>query len=158
MFTKQDKTELLNEIGELRGEIQILTAERNRINEASKLQTTIDALNKKIGDLKIQESQITEQHEREKREVEHKVGLVKKSSEFEIDAAKREAVLEVRETQLDADREAFTKQMDFVTERFTQEVSYLKDEIIKTLVAALPNVNYDIERSIGAPTRKARAS
>lgn len=127
MFTKKDKQELLDEI----------------VAKAGKLQDEVNDLQRKISDLCIDESRLTEQHEREKREVEHMVGLERKRSEFEIEQARRETMVEVKQANLKADRARFEEQMRFIEERMSKEVSYLKDDILKGILDRLPTVTVD---------------
>lgn len=109
------------------------------VKEALKLGETIQRLQKQVSDLEISKSKKEEEFAREKREVEHMVGLQREKSEFETESAKREATLSVREENLKADRTRFEEQMKFQNDRFTQEVGYLK-EMLGRVLEAIPNV------------------
>jgi len=92
--------------------------------------------------LRISKSRVTEEHEREKRELTHMIGLEKKRQEVELTQGKREATLTVREENLKADRERFEEQMNFTRERFEKEVGYLKD-LMGEVLDRLPTVTVD---------------
>jgi hypothetical protein len=143
MFTKKDKQDLLDEIANLHGEVRTLRAEKSAVEQATTLLEEVDGLKRKIADLKIDESRLTEKHERERREVEHMVGLERKRQEFEIDQARREAEVEVKTTALAADRKRFEEQMEFMVKRLESEVTYLKDDILKAVLDRLPTVTVD---------------
>lgn len=116
-----------------------LASATDGVRDALKLGTQVDTLKKQIADLEISKSKKEEEFAREKREVEHMVGLERKRSEFEKEAAKREATLSVREENLKAERKRFEDQMAFHDKRFTEEVGYLK-EMIGRVLEAIPNV------------------
>ena len=141
MFTRQDKTKLMQQVGDLKGELAALRAEMQAVSTADRLSNDIVKLRENIADLKAQESAITEKYERERREVEHMVGLERKRQAFEVDQAKREATVELREENLAADRKRFDEQMKFMESRLTEEVRYLKDDILKGILERLPTWN-----------------
>lgn len=131
---------LTDEIATLSKLVAELKGEAAAFDERRSLQAKIEELRKSIETLKISEARIKEDHEREKREVQHMVGLERKRQEWEhakameqVESARREAVLDVREENLGKEREAFETQMKFVTERFTQEVSALQGMLVKLL-------------------------
>lgn len=150
LFTRSPEPDnaVLEEIRGLRRELASLKGERDAVTEATRLMNERDGLKQQIADLKVDKSRVTEQHEREKREVEHMVGLEKKRSEVEMEQAKREAVLVVREENLKADRDRFEEQMKFTTARFEQELKYqheLMGEILKRLPAITVEKAIDLE-------------
>lgn len=116
-----------------------LASATDGVRDALRLGTQVDTLKKQISDLEISKSKKEEEFAREKREVEHMVGLERKRSEFEKEAAKREATLSVREENLKAERKRFEDAMAFHDKRFTEEVGYLK-EMIGRVLEAIPNV------------------
>lgn len=124
---------LKEEIAELKGERKARQKELGLTDDVIRLKTEIE-------DLRISKGRLTEEHERERRELTHMVGLEKKRQEQELAAGKREAVLSVREENLAADRERFEEQMEFTRERFEKEVGYLKDLMVQVL-ERLPTVN-----------------
>jgi hypothetical protein len=134
--------ELLEEIRALRKELK--TAQRNAEDATARLslEDQLVELKKKIVDKQIEQDRLTERHEREKRDVEHMVGLEKKRQEFEIDQAKRETMVAVREENLQADKDRFAEQLKFHEERFTTEVGYLK-ELMGSVLDRLPTVTVD---------------
>ena len=156
MFTKQDKKDLIAEIGQLRGEIQALREEKRVVGKAAELQTKISELQKKLVDLEIQEDRVTEDRARERREVEHMVGLERKRQEFEVQQAKRETQVELREVALTEQRKRFEEQMKFIENRLADEVKYLKDDIIKALLKAMPTFRVDRTESVGAAAGNGR--
>lgn len=116
-----------------------LASATDGVRDALRLGTQVDTLKKQISDLEISKSKKEEEFAREKREVEHMVGLERKRSEFEKEAAKREATLSVREENLKAERQRFEDAMAFRDKRFTEEVNYLKG-MIGQVLEAIPNV------------------
>lgn len=137
-----EREELLAEIRGLRTDLRDAKQERDEAKARVKLEGEITALKKDIAGLEIRRDKITEDHEREKREVKHMVGLERKRQEFEIDQAKRETTVTVREENLAADRARFEEQMKFLTDRFEQEVGYLK-EAFESVLDRLPTVTVD---------------
>lgn len=143
MFTKNELSEqLLDEIRQLKTEVVGLRGERDAMREEISLADRVKELKKQIADLEVDRSRLEEKHQREKREVEHMVGLEKKRQSFEIEQARRETEIKVREENLTADRQRFTEQLDFHEGRFKEEVSYLKD-LMTEILKRLPNINVD---------------
>lgn len=134
---------LLSEMQDLKAEVVKLQGKHDALKEAMKLSDEVVVLKRSIADLKADESRITEKYERERREVEHMVGLERKRQEFEIDQAKREATVQVREDAISAEKERFEEQMKFITDRLSKEVAYLKDDILKAVLDRLPTVTVD---------------
>ena len=105
------------------------------------------ALKTVVEDLKIESARIRETHAREKREIEHMLGLERKRQEFDLAASKRETTVAIREEALKADRERFVGQMKFHEDRFVQEVGYLKD-LLKQTLQALPTATMVTQRIV----------
>mgnify|MGYP001576758184 CR=1 FL=1 len=101
-------------------------------------------LKKQITELEIEKGRMVEDHEKQKRELTHMIGLEKKRQEFEIDKAKSETSLKVREENLSADKKRFEEQMKFNNERFTSEVGYLKD-MMGQILERVPNLTANLE-------------
>lgn len=137
-----EREELLAEIRGLRTDLRAARQERDEAKARVRLEDEITGLKKQKVELEIKRDKITEDHEREKREVKHMVGLERKRQEFEIDQAKRETTVTVREENLAADRARFEEQMKFTTERFQAEVGYLKD-LMGEVLDRLPTVTVD---------------
>lgn len=146
MLKLRNEEELFERLEALAKEVRKLQGTRDAMTEEVGLREQINDLKKKITDLKIDESRIKEEHEREKRETTHQVGLERMRQEFEVNQARREAMVAVREENLQADRERFETQMKFTTERFETEVGYLKD-LMRELMVRLPTVKVDREIS-----------
>ena len=119
--------------------VAALSGATDKVKEALKLGGQVHALKEELTTLRIDKSKKEEEFAREKREVEHMVGLERKRQEFEMEAAKRGAVLDVREENLKAERKRFEEAMSFHDKRFTEEVGYLK-EMIGRVLEAIPNV------------------
>lgn len=120
--------------GQLRGRKTVL----DLTEETNKLKT-------EIADLQIQKSKLTEEHEREKREVQHYVGLEKKRQTVEIEQARREATLAVREENLESDKKRFEAHIEFVEKQTAQHLGDIKD-LLGQVMGHIPNVNVDIVR------------
>ena len=145
---------------ELREEIAGLKAEREARKRERVLHDETLRLKEQIEDLKIEKGRLTEDNQREIREVRHMVGLERKRQEFEaeqakkdVEAAKRTATLEVREENLAAERQTFDDHMEFREKRFTEEVDYLKD-LMGQILDRLPTVNVDRQIKESSRTEK----
>lgn len=147
--TKGQKRKLEDQVDDLIREIRGLRAERGDLKTAAALEEEIRQLRQAREVELIEAARKTEAHDREKRDIEHMVGLEKKRQEVEIEQAKKEATLAVREENLQADRERFEENMKFVTERFGKETEYLKD-IMGDILERLPHVNVDKRVKDGA--------
>ena len=139
LWTKQRRDKLVDEIAGLRGDIKALKREREGIREELDLADEVVSLKQKISDLKSDESRIHEQHAREKREVQHQVGLQRKRQDFEMESIKRDTELTVREENLDAERERFNRDMGFQRDELKNQISYLKD-LMEKVFERLPSV------------------
>ncbi len=137
--TAPDTQEILDEIRSLKKDLARIQGERDAYREDLDLATDVVRLKRELTNLEIEKDRVTEQHKRERRDVEHMVGLEKKRQAFEIDSAKRDTSLTIREENLAADRDRFEQQMDFMSKRFDTEVSYLK-ELMTDVLKRLPNV------------------
>lgn len=126
--------------------------EMDGVRTALDLRRQITGLQENLETLKLEKARKDEDFERQKREVEHKVGLERKRQEFEVSSAKREATLSVREENLKADRERFESQMKFQNDRFEKEVGYLK-EMMKTIVERLPSARFTADLTPGKKSK-----
>lgn len=142
MKRRDDTDELLEEIRGLRRDVAALKGEREALREEAALADSIQTLKVKVEDLKIEKGRLTEEHAREKREVEHMVGLEKNRQKVEMEQATRDAKLTVREENLAADKDRFDKHVEFIEERFGEEVGYLKD-LMGQVLGRLPTVSVD---------------
>lgn len=158
MFTKshEPSEKILAELQTLSKRVAELKGERDATREELDLATDVVRLKRELTNLEIEKDRQHEAHEREKREVEHMVGLERKRSEFEVESSKRDVTLTIREENLKADRDRFEQQMDFMTKRFDGEVKYLK-ELMTEILGRLPSVevNKTVEISEGRQRRKA---
>ena len=148
--------QILEEIRGLRKQVAEIKGERDAVRDEISLSKALVALKTEKTDLEIDLARVKEQHEREKREIEHMVGLERKRREFEIDSAKRDTTLTVREENLTADRERFEKEMQFTRARFEEEVGYLKS-LMGEVLERLPTVKVDrkITELVGAANGRA---
>jgi len=131
LFTKTDPTSerydaLLENLAELKAQVAELRGDRAGHGRAQKLEGEIATLKRDLTDKQIEYDREHERWEREKREVEHMVGLQRKRSEFEADAAGREAKLAVREENLTAQQKRFDEHVAFIEKRFDQQFASLE--------------------------------
>jgi hypothetical protein len=88
-----------------------------------------------------------EEFDRERREIEHKTGLMLKQVEEDRKAAVKEAELRVREENLNAERERDSKESKYKQQRMDEEMRKM-DNLMKQVLDRLPNVNYNLDRTI----------
>lgn len=146
MFGKE-RQELSGAIADLKRAVADLRIEREAEDRALGLTKNVARLTKEAEDLKIAKSRITEEHEREKREVEHLVGLQKRRGEWEAKKAAEEARLEVNKGNLAAEQKRFEKEMDFMRKRMEAEIGSLR-EMYAAVLERLPTVTVDLEKSV----------
>lgn len=140
----QARTEiLLDRLSTVSKELAELRGTFDTAKDAAGLTKQVRTLRQEISTLEVEQSKLTERHEREQRETEHMVGLQRKRGEFEIESARREAVLEVREENLKAEREQFSTQMAFEKQQFDGQVKYLQD-LMGQILKRLPTIGVDL--------------
>lgn len=143
LFDKDPTSErfdaLMDELAELKGAVAEIRGERKATQTLRDMETQYVAIKKELTDLQIEFDREKEKHEREKREVEHLVGLERKRSAFEREQGVAEAKVAVREENLAAERERFEDQMKFITTRFEKEIEQSKD-LQMEILARLPKV------------------
>ncbi len=147
MLTKNRRNQLLDQIAGLRGDIKALKREREVVGEELGLTDEVVSLKRQITELEIAEDKLKERHARERREVEHQVGLQRKRQDFEINAAKRDTELTVREENLQAERERFNRDMDFQREELKNQIGYLK-ELMEKLFERLPSASMTLKGAL----------
>lgn len=136
----QERLEMLaTEIGKLSGHVAELQGKLTFAQEEAELRDKLMALQEEVSALEITKSEITEKHEREKREIEHMVGLEKSRQEQELELGRREAELDAREANLTAEKKRFEDNLEFNNERFEKMETYLT-ELAKALLDRLPDV------------------
>lgn len=126
------------------GELLKRLRELGPLTETSALSAQVITLKKQIADLEINKSKITEEHERQDRELRHMIGLEKNRQEVELVQAKKDTELTVREGNLAAEKARFEEQFKFNTQRFETMEKYLKD-MLTDILKRLPNINMDIK-------------
>ena len=148
--TEQKLEELKAEIADLRAEISVLHAEEGGMVERRELSMKLDGLREEISSMRIDKARLVEENEKDRREVEHMIGLERNrqtiendAAEAEIAVARREAMLEVREESLGDKEEAFEKQMEFIEVRMAEENKYVR-KIMEKILDRLPDVNVAI--------------
>jgi len=140
---------LTKEIRELSKRVAALKGERDQASEELGLSTRIVSLEREKTAKEIELDRVKEQHEREKRDIEHMVGLHKDRVKQEIELAKREQTITVREENLKADRERFEEQMKFMQKRMETELERLNG-LTSEILERLPKFNVDTALKVGA--------
>jgi len=152
---------VVDELKRLSESVAILTGEKKGLEQEKSLRQEIERLQARAAGvmtekttLEIELDRVKEQHARERREIEHKVGLHKKQVELDIEVARRETELEIREGNLDAERKRFESDMEFMKGRFSEEVEYLH-QVVETILGRIPEVKvertYHTEEVVGEP-------
>jgi chromosome segregation ATPase len=136
--------ELLSEIRELNKQLKQAKRDRDDVRSLVKAEDELAALKRQIVEEEIKSARIQEDHDREKREIEHKVGLVKLTQTVELEAAKRDASLTAREENLETSKAQFEEQMKFITDRMTKEVE-AQSKLMGKILDRLPTVNVNKE-------------
>lgn len=147
--TSQRFDALMEELAELKASVAELRGDRTGHARARKLEDELDKLKRELTDKQIEYDREHEKWEREKREVEHMVGLQRKRSEFESDAASREAKLTVREENLKAQQERFDEHVQFIEKRFEQQFKSL-EKLTSQILERLPTTKQLITVGGGA--------
>ena len=127
---------LMEELADLKQAVAEIKGERAATSKLRSMEQEYAKVKSDLVDLQIEFDREKEKHEREKREVEHLVGLERKRSTFEREQGVAEAKVAVREENLAAERERFEDQMKFITQRFEKEIESqraLMDEILGRL-------------------------
>lgn len=143
--TLSDKIEELSKrVAELRGE-------KAALEDDAGVRSRIEDLERQRVEAEIELDRVKEQHTREKREIDHKIGLHRQRVEQEIELAKREQTISIREENLKADRDRFEEQMTFVRTRMEDEMKSLRS-LTSEILERLPTVKVDrtIRETIGA--------
>lgn len=143
----QERKALTEAIADLKRTVADLRIEREAEERAGGLAKDASRLRQEVENLKVEKSRLTEGHEREKREVEHLVGLQKRRGEWEASKAAEEARLEVQKGNLTAEQARFEKEMDFMRGRMETEISSLR-EMYAAVLERLPTVTVDLEKSV----------
>ena len=143
------------EIEDLRTEVVGLRVDlvkaRDSLAESEALrkkESELSELEKKLVLLQIDKDRIEEGFAKERREIEHKVGLEQTRQAQELELGKREAQAEVREENLSKDKDRFEEQMKFNTERFEREYTAMR-AIITEVLTRLPNITEHVSLSLG---------
>lgn len=129
---------LLSQLETLSAQVAELKGERKANRDLITLTDQVATLKEEISDLEVSKSRLEEKNARERRELEHMVGLEKKRQETELELGRREAKIEVAEQNLEADRT-----------RFEESVTFIKDEtastrkLVSELLDRLPKVTID---------------
>lgn len=130
---KDNVEKILSELRDVRQDLALLQGERDATKKSRDLDKEIAELRRTLTDLEIQHDREQEKWDREKREVEHMVGLHKQKAEFENESATREAKISVREENLEADKTRFEEHVSFMEGRFQEELTSLRGLMEKFL-------------------------
>jgi hypothetical protein len=154
-FGSQDEqlAEISAKIETLTRKVAELKGEKAAASEELGLSTRVVELQREKTRLEIELDRVKQQHERENREIEHKLGLHRKQVKVEIDLAKREQVVTLREEALSAQQSRFEEEMKFMRERMQGEidrVSALTSEILERLPVV--KVDRQIRELVGGTT------
>lgn len=103
---------------------------------------------KQLVDVQLELEKSHEQHARERREIDHKLGLHRIQVEQERTAAIKEAQLAVREEALTAQQGRFEKEMEFMQQRFEDEVKSQR-VIVEQVLGRLPSFSHQRVEHIG---------
>jgi predicted nucleic acid-binding Zn-ribbon protein len=117
---------LMIKLGDLKQQVAELSGDRAGHQRAQTLEEELAKLRRDLTDKQIEFDREQEKWDREKREVEHMVGLQQKRSEFDAEAASREATLSVREENLTAQQQRFDEHVKFIEKRFDQQFKSLE--------------------------------
>ena len=131
--TSERFDELMEELADLKRSVAEIKGERQATAHMRDLEKEYDQVKRELTDKQIEFDREQEKWDREKREVEHMVGLQRKRGEFETEAAGREATLSVREENLKADKERFEEHVKFIEARFDQQFESLNGLMEKFL-------------------------
>jgi hypothetical protein len=129
----------------VQAELDRMAASDEGAERRAALEEELLGLRRQVEALKIEAAGLTEKHARERREVEHMVGLERKRSDVERDLAARAATVEVHEKNLAEERRVFTEQMAFQREQLSGEVDRI-ERIAGQILDRLPT--WDVRREI----------
>lgn len=132
---------LKDKIADLESEVKAMTEVRDRTAE-------VQRLGEQIEQLRLEKGRLTEEHAREVRETEHRVGLLRKQQDQELTHAKRMTELEVREGNLKAERDRFEKDMAFQHRQLQGEVDRI-DGVLKAILERLPVIDVELTGGVG---------
>lgn len=103
---------------------------------------------KQLAEAEIRLTKIQELHDKEKREIDHKLGLHRIQVEQERTAAVQEAKLAVREEALAAQEGRFRQEMEFMQTRFEDEVKSQRI-LVEQVLTRLPVFEHKRVEHIG---------
>lgn len=138
----EQEEQLEQVIADLRVEVKALEAVRTAETEHNELQAEIKELQQAKAKLEYDVDRLIEEHDRENREIEHKVGLHKEQVEWEVKKAREETKLQVETGNLQREKDAFKKEVEFITKRFEQEAERREATMLEIL-KRLPTVTVD---------------
>lgn len=133
LFTKTDvvKERLITEIEKLSKQL----AETQGELDAKKLEQANERLMRENRELK-------EDHDRQMREIDHKVGLRKQQADFEAEKAKEEAIMAVKQENMKHKEDRFEEEMNFMRSRMEDEVASMR-HMYDMLMERMPTVHVD---------------
>lgn len=123
------------DLAEVKGELAATSSQRRLQNELNKLK-------EQISDARIEKSRMDEEHARERREIEHHVGLERQRVDLEIENAKTQAALTAREENLQGKEDLFDQHMKFYKEQMDAHIDDVKN-LLNQVMTRIPTVNVD---------------
>jgi hypothetical protein len=126
-------TLLEEQLARLTGEVKALRTEKDRSVE-------VTALNERIETMKRERDRLTETHDREVRETEHAVGLLRRQTEADAANMKRAAELGVQQQNLNAEKALLKRETDFQRE-FLERYAGRMEDVLATVIAKVPDVS-----------------
>ena len=143
-----NKVEAQAELDRLNNEIAELELKLDVKKKATQLEKELDVKKRELMAMEEKINKLEETHVRALREVEHMTGLNKQKHEQELEHAKKTIELEIREGNLDNEKALWEKQMAFEKEEFNRQRASMQ-ALMQQVLDRLPNVNYNIEHTMG---------
>lgn len=122
MFRGQREQRLLERLEALSRTLAVREGQADAAEERLRVFDDLEEVKTALSDKQIELDRVLEKHAKEKRDIEHKLGLHRQQVAQESEAAVREAKLSVREEALEAQKGRFQEEMDFMQKRFESEV------------------------------------
>jgi chromosome segregation ATPase len=132
---KKLTAELSLDIEELKVMLSDLSIKVDSKLEAAAVSEEVAALKRQVAELEIRKSSIEEQFARERREIEHKAGLLKTQTEQELALGKRDAILSAKEahfTEHQAEIKSMLQEQDARNRDLIQQVLDVNKEAVKS--------------------------
>lgn len=139
---RERKDQIITQIEGLATVLAEVKSELKETSSARRLQTQLTKLKEEIADAEINRSKQAEEFARERREIEHHVGLERERTTLEIEQGKQQAKLDVREENLWAEKDRFEDHMKFYKEQMDAHIADVKT-ILTEVMTRVPTVTVD---------------